>query len=125
MNKLHRLGCVVALAALAFASSACDVGVAADYPPGEYPPGYYDDYPPDEFIATAEPVYFDGHASYWYGNHWYYRDGGRWNHYDHEPPGLYNRRMAAPMGRRTYEPYRGHAGGHGGGFHGGGGGHHH
>ncbi len=136
-GKFRRLGCWGALVALAVASAACDVGVAAGgYPPGEYPPGYYDDYPPDEFIATTEPVYFDGHASYWYGDRWYYRDGGRWNHYDHEPPALYSRRNAAPIVRRTYEPYRGHAvarprmsgggGGYrGGGAHGGGHGGHH
>ena len=75
---------------------------------GRYPAGYYDDYPPDAYIATTEPVYFEGRAAYWYGGRWYYRDGGRWGHYDREPPALYQRRMQAPPVRRTYEePWRG------------------
>jgi hypothetical protein len=121
---------VLGLGALAALSAACTVGVAAgpgyppgDYPPGEYPVGAYDDYPPDAYIATVDPYYFDGHASYWYGNRWYYRDGGHWAHYDHEPSVLYQRRIQAPPARRSYESYHGHAarpapsrgGGHGAG----------
>jgi hypothetical protein len=107
---------VLGLGALAALSSGCAVGVAGDadyppgdYPPGEYPVGAYDNYPPDAYIATADPYYFDGHASYWYGNRWYYRDGGHWAHYDHEPPALYQRRIQAAPARRSYESYRGHA----------------
>jgi hypothetical protein len=125
MTALRALACALTLGALAATSAGCAVGAdypPGDYPPGEYPVGAYDNYPPDAYIATAEPVYFDGHASYWYGNRWYYRDGGHWNHYDHEPAGLYRRRMAAPIMRRSYEPYRGHAVAHPS-AHGGGGGH--
>jgi hypothetical protein len=86
------------------AAMGCDVGVGADYPGA-----YYDGYPPDAYIATTEPVYFEGHASYWYGGRWYYRDGGRWGHYDREPPALYQRRSAAPPMRRSYEPNRARA----------------
>ena len=131
MTALRTLAGALGLGALAALSAGCTVGLAGadyppgDYPPGEYPVGAYDDYPPDAYIATAEPVYFDGHASYWYGNRWYYRDGGRWNHYDREPAGLYQRRTAAPIVRRSYEPYHGHAiahpsahGGHSAGGHG-------
>jgi hypothetical protein len=130
MTALRALGCALTLGALAATSGGCAVGLAGadyppgDYPPGEYPVGAYDNYPPDAYIATAEPVYFDGHASYWYGNRWYYRDGGRWNHYDREPAGLYQRRTSAPIVRRSYEPYRGHAAGHVS-VHAGGGGHGH
>ncbi len=118
MMALRTLACALTFGALAATSAGCTMGVTgADYPPGDYPPGdypvgAYDNYPPDAFIATAEPIYFDGHASYWYGNRWYYRDGGGWNHYDHEPAGLYQRRAAAPVMRRNYEPARGHAAGH-------------
>jgi hypothetical protein len=62
--------------------------------------------PPPEYIATTEPVYFEGHASYWYGNHWVWRDEhGAWAHYDHEPPFL-----AGPTSRSSDTPGRTEAG---------------
>ncbi|MGA7123988.1 MAG: hypothetical protein WBY94_28055 [Polyangiaceae bacterium] len=91
----------VILGAVLVTSSSCGVEVGAAYP------GPYDDSPPDAYFATATPVYFEGRASYWYGGRWYYRDGGRWRHYDREPAGLYQRRMMAAPGRRTYEPSHG------------------
>jgi hypothetical protein len=49
--------------------------------------------PPPEYIATTEPVYYEGHAAYWYGNHWFWRDErGGWNHYEAEPAFLADRR---------------------------------
>ena len=81
------------------ALSGCGFEVEADAPVG-----VYGDYPPDGYIATTEPVYYDGRASYWYGGAWYYRDGGRWGRYDREPSALYQRRMHAPPGRAGYEP---------------------
>ena len=63
-----------------------------------------DSYPPDGYIATTEPVYYEGHATYWYGGNWYYRDGNRWSHYDREPPALQQRRMQAAPVRRSYTP---------------------
>ena len=49
-------------------------------------------------------MYYEGHASYWYGNHWYYRDEhGSWGHYDHEPTFLAERRAHAAPARRSYE----------------------
>jgi hypothetical protein len=60
--------------------------------------------PPPEVIATTEPVYYEGHAAYWYGNQWSWRDAhGAWNHYDHEPPALAERRAHAAPGRRSWE----------------------
>jgi hypothetical protein len=44
-----------------------------------------DDYPPPEYIATVEPVYYENRATYWYGNHWYYRDYLGWHYYNSEP----------------------------------------
>jgi hypothetical protein len=90
--------------ALGVLATGCGVEVGASYPGGDY-----DVYPPDAFIATTAPVYFEGHAAYWYGNRWYYRDGNHWNHYDREPPALYQRRMQAPSARRAYEAPRGRA----------------
>jgi hypothetical protein len=97
-SPLRSAACTFMLAASLAATVGCAVGVE----PG-YPDGYYADYPPDAYIATTEPVYFEGHAAYWYGGRWYYRDGARWNHYDREPPALQQRRMQAPPVRRTYE----------------------
>jgi hypothetical protein len=109
---LRRIACLLTTGATAVVIGGCGVGVEADYPAGYY----YDDYPPDAYIATTAPVYYGGRASYWYGGRWYYRDGGRWGHYDREPRELYERR-GQPMERRTYE----RSGGRGGGGRGGGG----
>jgi hypothetical protein len=60
--------------------------------------------PPPEYIATTEPVYYEGHAAYWYGNHWYWRDEhGGWGHYDREPPFLADRRAHFAPARRSWE----------------------
>ncbi len=108
MIRWHRILAKFALAAglgtLLGAISACGVEVGPAYP------GPYDDYPPNAYFATAEPVYFEGHASYWYGGRWYYRDGARWRHYDREPAGLYEHRARGGPPRRTYEPSRGRPG---------------
>jgi hypothetical protein len=67
--------------------------------------------PPAAFVATSAPVYYEGHASYWYGNRWYYRDGGAWRYYHNEPAHLRERRAQHEPQRQLY----GRA--HGGGFH--------
>lgn len=60
--------------------------------------------PPPEYVATTEPVYYEGHAAYWYNNHWYWQDEhGAWNHYDQEPAFLADRRMHSPPDRRDFE----------------------
>jgi hypothetical protein len=48
--------------------------------------------PPSDYLATTEPVYFEGHAAYWYGNRWYYRDGSAWRYYHDEPQYLHDYR---------------------------------
>jgi hypothetical protein len=111
---LH-LVCAVAIAGTSVVTQGCGFEAGADYPGG-----YYGDYPPDWFIATTEPEYFDGRAAYWYGGRWFYRDGGRWGHYDREPHGLYQRRMMGAQRRHMYEG-GGHSMGRGGGGRGGGG----
>jgi hypothetical protein len=37
--------------------------------------------PPAAYIATTPPEYFEGRPVYWWHEHWYYRDGPRWNFY--------------------------------------------
>jgi hypothetical protein len=60
-------------------------------------------FPPSWFIATARPVYYEGHASYWYGNRWHYRDGGRWRSYNDEPRYLREYRGRREPERHYYE----------------------
>ena len=93
-RMLRRFACAIGLSALLAATPGCIPVVG------------YDDYPPDGYIATTAPVYFEGRPMYWYGNRWSYREGGRWYHYDREPPMLYQRRMQGPPVRRIYEPPR-------------------
>ncbi len=59
--------------------------------------------PPPEVVATLEPTYYEGHASYWYNNHWYWRDAhGGWNHYDTEPAWLADHRAHFPPARHSW-----------------------
>jgi hypothetical protein len=65
--------------------------------------------PPAEYIATTEPVYYEGHPAYLYNNHWYYRDEhGGWGHYDHEPAFLAERRAHFAPARGGWGGYRGY-----------------
>jgi len=104
-GTIRKMAFVAAIGAMFVAGTGCGVEAGADYPPGYYG----DDYPPDAYIATTAPVYYDGNPTYWYGGRWYYRDGGRWNHYDREPGGLRERRIGAAPARRVYERPWGHA----------------
>ncbi len=63
-------------------------------------PAYY---PSASYVVTTDPVYYDGHAAYWYGGRWVYRDGSRWNYYRSEPHYLGTRRGYAAPPRRVYE----------------------
>ena len=95
---LRAIARVAALGGVIAVTPACEFGVEG----GDYPVAY-GDYP-DGCIATTDAVYYDGYPSYWCGGLWYFRgEGGRWGHYDREPPGLYQRRMQAPPARRGYE----------------------
>jgi len=61
------------------------------------------DAPPPEVIATLAPVYYEGHAAYWWHNHWYYRDmHGHWGHYQAEPRFLHDHRFSHPAYRHYY-----------------------
>jgi hypothetical protein len=48
--------------------------------------------PPQAYIATTQPEYFEGRPVYYYNNNWYYRDHGRWSYYRSEPGYLRERR---------------------------------
>jgi hypothetical protein len=99
VRTLRTLALAVALAA---ANAGCGMGVEVG---AEYPDGAYGDYPADGYVATTEPFYYNGFATYWYGGRWNYRDGsGRWNHYDREPAALAQHRMQGGARRRNYEP---------------------
>jgi hypothetical protein len=93
MAKLHKLQSIGAFLGVVGLASGCYGEVDAG-------PAYY---PPPSFIATAQPVYYEGHASYWYGGPWVYRDGGRWSSYRSEPAYLAQRRGQVGPARRTYE----------------------
>jgi uncharacterized membrane protein YgcG len=84
--------------------------------------------PPDACIATFAPVYYNGYASYWCGDSWYYRNGGGWGIYATEPAFLVGHRGGFRGGNSPGRQFygRGRPGGGaraGGGFRGGGGGH--
>lgn len=98
-SKLHRTACALAIVTAAFATAGCGVEMGASFPGVAV-----DTYPPDGYIATTEPVYYEGRATYWYGGSWYYRNGNSWSHYDREPAALQQRRMQAAPVRRSYSP---------------------
>ena len=74
-------------------SSCVPVPVAGEYDYG---------YPPDSYIATATPIYYEGYPSYYWGGHWYRREGARWHYYHSEPAYLSGWRYRYPRGRWGY-----------------------
>ena len=106
---------------------SCDMyaeGVVAGDPSDQAYAGDNDDYPDDAYIASLEPEYYDGHATYWYHGGWRYRDGGRWSTYRTEPAGLRQARMrnnAAGASSSRKSTSHGGGGGHSSGGHSGGG----
>jgi hypothetical protein len=48
--------------------------------------------PPSAYIASYEPIYYNGFAHYLWHDHWYYRDHGAWHWWDHEPGFLHDHR---------------------------------
>jgi hypothetical protein len=84
--------------------------------PGCYVGAYGDPayYPSDGFVATEDPVYYDGRPTYYYGGLWYYRDGGGWSSYRTEPGYLRQYRTAHSADMRGAAQGRGRAVGRGG-----------
>ncbi len=86
----------------AYAGDAVDTSYATD--------GYAA--PPPEYVATTQPVYYEGRAAYYYGNTWRYHENGRWNAYRGDPEGLRQYRPQQRGGSysvpsRRYEGARG------------------
>jgi hypothetical protein len=48
--------------------------------------------PPSFYVASYEPMYYNGFAHYWWRDHWYYRDHGAWRWWEHEPGFLHDHR---------------------------------
>jgi hypothetical protein len=67
-------------------------------------------YPDDAYIASAEPVYYNGVAHYWYRDRWYYRTGGQWAWYrEGEPRWLHEYRYRVWPGGVYHPHYHYHA----------------
>ena len=62
--------------------------------------------PPDAYIASTEPEYFEGRPVYFYNGNWYYRDEHGWNYYHTEPPYLHERRSHWSDHDRRYHYHR-------------------
>jgi hypothetical protein len=77
-------------------------------------------YPGDAYIATAEPVYYNGAAHYWYRDRWYYRDGRNWAWYHGGEPGYLHDYRVRRWPGGVYHPGYHYSAGY---AHGGGGGH--
>jgi hypothetical protein len=91
---------VVALGALGLATALSADAGAQVVVPVPFPP------PPPSFVATVQPVYYEGHASYWYGGHWHWRDTHGWHAYDREPGYLHDHRAHEHWAPRPHYEHR-------------------
>jgi hypothetical protein len=83
MNTKHSTALVTTLAIFAATGAgACTATVRTEPVPTS---AYVEVGPPVEHIRVAPSIVYEGHPVYWYSNHWYYRNGGRWTYYDREP----------------------------------------
>jgi hypothetical protein len=48
--------------------------------------------PPTSYVASYEPIYYNGAAHYLWHDHWFYRDHAGWHGYDKEPGFLHDHR---------------------------------
>ena len=88
---LGALGLVTALSA----DARAQLVVPVPFPP-----------PPPVFVATVQPVYYEGHASYWYGNRWHWRDHHGWHVYEREPVYLRDHRAHEHWAPRPHYEHR-------------------
>jgi hypothetical protein len=51
-------------------------------------------------IDTYPSVVYEGRPVYFYGDRWWYRDGGRWTYYHREPTELHRQREHVRRDRR-------------------------
>ncbi len=56
-------------------------------------PSYYVDTEAPIGIEAAPQVFYEGRPTYYYQDHWYYRDGQQWRYYRDEPSGLAEHRV--------------------------------
>jgi hypothetical protein len=95
---------------LGLAAAAALAGPAAAQPLPPAPPVILPPIipaPPAVFVATTAPVYYEGHASYWYRDRWVWREPHGWHAYEREPVFLHEHRMHAPPPRHYhYEHHR-------------------
>jgi hypothetical protein len=107
MNRARKVFLQFAPVALLLFTAAGLTGCYDDYEAGyEVDPASY---PAPAYVATVAPVYYEGRPAYWYGNRWYFRDGGgRWGYYRSEPRYLYQYRGRYGYGGRWGGGYRGY-----------------
>jgi hypothetical protein len=109
---MHRIGTTFAKLAALGSLGLAVLGTTGCYDEVYGDPAYY---PSDGFVATEDPVYYEGQANYFYGGRWYYRNGSSWSYYRGEPRYLHDYRGAHPgVGHAAARGGRGGArGGHG------------
>jgi hypothetical protein len=87
-------------------------GLAGCYATAEPPAvGYADTTSAPVDIETYPSVVYEGQPVYFYGDHWWHRDGARWSYYRDEPAELHRQRdvvihaprRARPVVRRAPE----------------------
>jgi len=90
---------------VSFASFAIAAAVSGCYASVEEPAVYAEaDTVPADITIYPHTVY-DGRVVYYYGDRWWYSDGGRWAYYRHEPEPLNRHRryvQQAPPAPRVY-----------------------
>jgi hypothetical protein len=92
--------------------SALCVGLAASCLLATAPAQAHDGYPPEAYIATYNPYYYEGRPMYYYGGYWYYRNGRTWSHYDSEPRHLRDYRTSGAYHGGAHYYGRAHGGGY-------------
>jgi len=93
---------------IAIAASALTACYATVDPP---PVGYAETTGAPVDIEAYPSVVYGGQPAYFYGDHWWYRDGGRWTYYHNEPAELHRQRdvvMRAPRARVHVAPREEH-----------------
>jgi hypothetical protein len=81
MKAKAALSAVGGLLACALASSGCET-TAREEPVTS---AVVEVGPPFEHVRLAPLIVYEGRAVYWYNNHWFFREGGRWGYYRTEP----------------------------------------
>jgi hypothetical protein len=94
-SRLRSLAGGVAFAACACAATGCYATV------DPAPVGYAEVTSAPVDIETYPSVTYMGEPVYFYGDHWWHRDGGRWAYFKSEPEELYRQRAIVRRAPRT------------------------